>query len=140
MARSLRLPLARRRRDPAMSDESTPGPTPERASPIARREAAYDRTVTPLIADALAAEAERMPFSIPGREVYQIILAGRDGRPQTLVTLWPWIGRVDLVIGAAAISLTGVALVRLESGGVVFVRRSGETLSLGRDGRVVARL
>lgn len=105
------------------------------------RQAPFDRHAVPLIAEALAAEPERLPLSIPGREVYQIILADRRGRAQTLVTLWPWLRRVDLVVGAATITLTGVSAVQAEpGGGVVFCRRSGETVALGRDGRVIARL
>ncbi|HEU0114060.1 MAG TPA: hypothetical protein VFQ80_05265 [Thermomicrobiales bacterium] len=105
------------------------------------RHAPYDRHAAPLIAEALAAELEPLPLSIPGREVFQCILAGQDGRARTLVTLWPWLGRVDLVVGAATITVTGVAMIRIEPGGnVVFCRRSGETIALGRDGRVIARL
>lgn len=104
------------------------------------RQAPFDRAAVAFIAAALAVEVERLPFSIPGREVYQIVLADRLGRAQTLVTLWPWIGRVDLVSGAATITVSGVVVVRLgPAGEVVFCRRSGETLTLGRDGRVIAR-
>ncbi|HEX5498917.1 MAG TPA: hypothetical protein VFX03_06815, partial [Thermomicrobiales bacterium] len=83
-----------------------------RGDPNRARQTPYDRLAVPFIAAALGVEAERLPLSIPGREVYQLILADRLGRAQTLVTLWPWLRRVDLVIGAATITLTGVASVQ----------------------------
>ncbi|HEX5497787.1 MAG TPA: hypothetical protein VFX03_01115, partial [Thermomicrobiales bacterium] len=113
---------------------------PARREPARERQAPFDRRAVPFVAEALAVEPERLPLSIPGREVYQLILADRRGRSQTLVTLWPWLGRVDVVTGAATMTVTGVIAVRAEIGGVAFCRRSGETVALGRDGRVVARL
>ena len=109
--------------------------------PAGERQAAFDRSAVALIAGALGVEPERLPLSVPGREVYQLILPDRHGRAQTLVTLWPWIGRVDLVAGAATIIVTGVVMIRAGmSGDVTFCRRNGETVVLGRDGRVVARI
>jgi hypothetical protein len=111
------------------------------SEPPKERQVPFDRAAAEFIAEALGVDVERLPRSIPGREAYQIILADRQGRAQTLVTLWPWIGRVDLVSGPATITLTGVVVVRAGIGDeVVFRRRSGETIALGRDGRVIARL
>ncbi len=109
--------------------------------PTGERHAAFDRSGVTLIAETLGVVPERLPLSVPGREVHQLILPDRQGRAQTLVTLWPWIGRVDLVAGAATVIVTGVVAIRAGmSGDVTFCRKNGDTVVLGRDGRVVARL
>jgi hypothetical protein len=117
-------------------------PRPDAATGAAgERQTTFDRNGVALVAETFGIMPERLPLSVPGREVYQLILPDRQGRTRTLVTLWPWIGRVDVVAGVTTVIVTGVVMIRAAaSGDVTFCRRSGETVVLGRDGRLVARL
>lgn len=92
------------------------------------------------IANALGAELDRAPFQLPGATVYQLTVEGADGRPATMVTLWPSISRVDAVSNGAVAVFTKVDSVdTVGTVEVQFRRGSGELLIIARGGKVIVR-
>lgn len=100
----------------------------------------YDeRAITP-IGDLLEAEIGTADFQLPGSTVYQMTIPGVNGRPATMVTLWPGIRRVDVVSGPATVVFTDIQTVDLVPGVEVQFRRTAkECLILARNGQVIVR-
>lgn len=92
------------------------------------------------IAEAIGAKVSLAPFQLPGAEVHQMIVNGEDGRPVTLVTLWPSLHRVDAIGTATAVVFTRIASVQLvQDAEILFRRHSGEYLVIARNGKIVVR-
>jgi len=105
------------------------------------RRVGYNQHAVGLIADALRAEAGLAPFRLPGAAVFQVLVTGTDGRPATMLTLWPSIGRVDAISSAATAVFTGVRDVDLVDGiEVVFRRHGRELLIVAVGGKIIVRV
>lgn len=105
------------------------------------RRVGYDRAGIDLIAEALGATVGLASFRLPGAAVYQILVAGANERPATLLTLWPSIRRVDAVGTGATAVFTGVVAVDLVEGVEVVFRRDGrETLIVAVGGKIIVRV
>lgn len=93
-----------------------------------------------LISRLLGVEATTAPFRLPSSTVWQLTVPGAQGRPQAMVTLWPGIGRVDVVAGPATVVFTDIEVVDLvPEVEVQFRRRSREVLIVARGGKVIVR-
>ncbi len=92
------------------------------------------------IAETIGAEVTLAPFQLPGAAVHQMIVHGEDGRPVTMVTLWPSLHRVDAIGSATAVVFTHIASVQLvKDAEILFRRHSGEYLVIARHGKIVVR-
>ena len=92
------------------------------------------------IAETIGAEVTLAPFQLPGAAVHQMIVNGEDGRPVTMVTLWPSLHRVDAIGSATAVVFTRIASVQLvQDAEILFRRQSGEYLVIARNGKIVVR-
>ncbi len=109
-----------------------------RPSPIEHRH--FDQAVVERVAQSLGIEYRLAPFSLPGGAVYQMTVEGLDGRPATLLTLWPSIKRVDAISAAAAVVFTDIQTVDIVGEVEVQFRRSSrELLIVARNGKVIVR-
>lgn len=100
----------------------------------------YDAEAIDLIGETLGVGVGLAPFRLPGAAVYQVLVPGRDGRPASMLTLWPSIGRVDAVNGTATVVFTEVATVDLVVDvEVQFRRQSREYLIVARGGKLIVR-
>ncbi|CAN5773066.1 hypothetical protein BH23CHL5_BH23CHL5_14520 [soil metagenome] len=109
-----------------------------RPSPI--EHCRFDQTVVELVARSLGIEYRLAPYSLPGGAVYQMTIEGIDGKPTTLLTLWPSINRVDAISAAAAVVFTDVQTVDIVGEVEVQFRRSSrEYLIIARKGKVIVR-
>lgn len=92
------------------------------------------------IAATIDADLSLAPFQLPGRAVYQMMVAGDAGRPTAMVTLWPSMGRVDAIGGGTAVVFTRIAEVQLVEGvEILFRRETGEYLVVAKGGRIIVR-
>jgi hypothetical protein len=92
------------------------------------------------IAETIGADISLAPFQLPGAAVHQMIVNGADGRPVTMVTLWPSLHRVDAIGSSTAVVFTRIASVQLvEDAEILFRRQSGEYLVIARNGKIVVR-
>ena len=104
------------------------------------RTIAFNRAAVEAIGAVLGAAVQRADFRLPDAAVHQLLIEGVDGRPTTMLTLWPSIRRVDVVAGPATIALTDVVAVDLSPGvEVVFRRGNGTHCVVTAAGRVVVR-
>ena len=121
---------------------TTPEESPEHErsrSPRIER-LAYDAAAIERIAAVLAVTVERAPFRLPSATVWQLTVPGTAGRPVALLTLWPSIGRVDVIAGSTTIVFTGIEAVDLvPEVEVQFRRRAREYLIVARGGKVIVR-
>ncbi|CAA9550120.1 MAG: hypothetical protein AVDCRST_MAG43-994 [uncultured Thermomicrobiales bacterium] len=109
-------------------------------SPLIRTVEFDTRAIDP-IAEVLDVAATVAPFRLPSSTVWQMTVPGAAGRPVAMVTLWPGIGRVDVVAGQATVVFTGVVRVELVPGVEVQFRRANrEVLIVARGGRVIVRV
>jgi hypothetical protein len=100
----------------------------------------FEDATVDTIAEAIDARPSLAPFQLPGAAVYQFTLAGLEGRPSAMVTLWPSLRRVDAIGNGAAVVFTRIATVQLVDGvEVLFRRESGEFLVIAKGGRIVVR-
>jgi hypothetical protein len=100
----------------------------------------FDRRAVEPIAEELEAQLALAPFALPGGLVHQLTVYGADGRPATMVTLWPTIRRVDAIGQNAAVVFTDVVSVDLVPGVEVQFRRSSrEFLIVARGGKIIVR-
>ena len=104
------------------------------------RQVAYDAQSVELVAETLGVEVRLAEFQLPGASVWQLIVPGGDGRPATLLTLWPSIRRVDAIGAGATVVFTQVTTVDLVAEvEVQFRRASREYLIVARGGKVIVR-
>jgi hypothetical protein len=104
------------------------------------RTVAFNDATVDTIAEAIEARPSLAPFQLPGAAVYQFTLAGPEGRPSALVTLWPSLRRVDAIGTGAAVVFTRIASVQLVDGvEVLFRRETGEYLVIAKGGRIIVR-
>lgn len=116
--------------------------TPERALPRSAsiETLRFDAAAVPRIADLLGIEVGTAPFRLPSSTVWQLTVPGTQGRPVTMITLWPEINRVDVMAGSSAIVFTDVRTVDLVPGvEVQFRRGSREFLIVAIGGKVIVR-
>jgi hypothetical protein len=100
----------------------------------------YEDAMVDTIAEAIDARPSLAPFQLPGASVYQFTLAGSEGRPSAMVTLWPSLRRVDAIGTGAAVVFTRISSVQLVDGvEVQFRRETGEYLVIVKGGRIVVR-
>lgn len=100
----------------------------------------YDVNAIEVIAAELEATATLAPFRLPSSAVWQLTVAGEQGRPQAMLTLWPGIHRVDVIAGPATVVFTDIEVVDLVPGvEVQFRRRNRELLVVARGGKVIVR-
>jgi hypothetical protein len=100
----------------------------------------YEDAMVDTIAEAIDARPNLAPFQLPGASVYQFTLAGSEGRPSAMVTLWPSLRRVDAIGTGAAVVFTRISSVQLVDGvEVQFRRETGEYLVIVKGGRIVVR-
>lgn len=100
----------------------------------------YDARVVDAIAETLRTSAGLAPFRLPGAAVHQVLVAGADERPATMLTLWPSIRRVDAVNGVTTAVLSGVDVIDLIDGvEVVFRRGEQATLIVTIGGKIIVR-
>jgi hypothetical protein len=92
------------------------------------------------IAAAIEAEPGLAPFQLPGAAVYQFMVAGAEGRPSAMITLWPSLKRVDAIGTGSAIVFTRVVTAQLVTGvEVLFRREGGEYLVVAKGGKIIVR-
>lgn len=92
------------------------------------------------IAEAVEATVNLAPFQLPGARVYQLMIAGADGRPAAMVTLWPSLRRVDAIGNGSAIVFTQIVSTQLVDGvEALFRRESGEYLIIAKGGKLIVR-
>lgn len=104
------------------------------------RRVPYDVAAVELVAATLGAFVRLADFRLPGAEVYHVMVAGKDNRPTTMLTLWPSIQRVDAICVAATVVFTDVATVDLVAEiEVQFRRVRREYLIVTRGGKVIVR-
>ena len=100
----------------------------------------FDPNAIVPIAELLGGPAIPAEFQLPGSTVWQMTIVGQNGRPTTMVTLWPGLRRVDVVSGPATVVFTDIQSVDLVPGVEVQFRRSArEVLILARNGQVIVR-
>ncbi len=100
----------------------------------------FDAQAVESIADCLGVAASLAPFRLPSSAVWQITVPGTGGRPQAMLTLWPGIGRIDVIAGPATIVFTDIRSVDLvPEVEVQFRRTNRELLIVARGGKVIVR-
>ncbi|MGH2562023.1 MAG: hypothetical protein ACRDJH_23430 [Thermomicrobiales bacterium] len=110
--------------------------------PVKRRiqQVAFNARCVDLVAETLDGVAANAPFRLPNAAVYQVTVPGTDGRPATMLTLWPSIRRVDAIGAAATVVFTDVLTVDLVEGVEVQFRRGNrDLLIVARGGKVIVR-
>jgi len=100
----------------------------------------FDEAAVSRIANLLEVDVAPAPFRMPGAAVWRLTVPGTQGRPPATVTLWPGIGRVDVLAGPATVVFTDIRKVELVPGvEVQFRRGTQELLVVARGGRVIVR-
>jgi len=100
----------------------------------------YDQNAVSLIADLLETEVGKADFQLPGATVWQMTVAGSNGRPTAMVTLWPSLRRVDVISGPATVVFTDIETVDLVPDVEVQFRRTRkECLIVARGGKIIVR-
>jgi len=100
----------------------------------------FDAHAVEVIAACLGVEASLAPFRLPSSAVWQMTVPGSGGRPQAMLTLWPGIGRIDVIAGPATIVFTDIRNVDLVPDVEVQFRRTNrEVLIVARGGKVIVR-
>ena len=74
---------------------------PARSSKI--RQIPFDAQCVELVAETLGVEAQTAPFRLPSGAVYQIVVPDKDGKPATMLTIWPSIRRVDAISASSTV-------------------------------------
>ena len=100
----------------------------------------FDGNAVNAVAGALAAVAARAPFRLPDAAVHQLIVEGDDGKPGTMLTLWPSIRRVDVISPTATVVFTNIVAVEIAPDvEVVFRGADGSCCIVRSNGKVVVR-
>jgi hypothetical protein len=111
---------------------------PTRPSRI--RQIPFDAQCVELVAEVLGVTARTAPFRMPNGAVYQILVPDKEGRPATMLTIWPSIRRVDAISVSSTVVFTDVATVDLvEEVEVQFRRTNRDYLIVARGGKVIVR-
>jgi hypothetical protein len=111
---------------------------PTRPSKI--RQIPFDKECVELVAEVLGVEAQTAPFRLPNGAVYQILVPDKEGKPATMLTIWPSIRRVDAISASSTVVFTDVAMVDLvEEIEVQFRRSNRDYLIVARGGKVIVR-
>ena len=128
--------------DDEVREDDAEGAPERQKAPVGRlRRISFDATGVDLIAETLGAKATLAPFRLPSAAVYQALISGANGRPATLLTLWPSLRRVDAINSSATVVFTGITGVDLVDGvEVVFRRESRETLIVAIGGKIIVRV
>lgn len=124
-----------------MTSANHPDPTlREHSRSPAIRTIAFDDAAAAQIATTLGVALGTASFRLPSSTVYQLTVPGADERPAALITLWPGIGRVDVIAGPATVVFTKIATVDLVPDvEVQFRRGTREYLIVARGGKVIVR-
>ncbi len=123
-----------------MDDSSAIGSSAPPGASARVRLLPYREDLAETYAEAIGAELELAPFQLPGRKIFQFLVAGAEGRPAAMITLWPSIRRVDAIGTGAAVVFTHVASVQVvEDAELLFRRESGEYLVVAKGGKIVVR-
>lgn len=100
----------------------------------------FDATAVKKVADLFGAASSLAPLQLPGGTVYQIMVPDSTGKPVAMLTLWPKIGRVDVVNQTATVVFSRVSSVDLIGGlEVVFRKSTGERLIVALTGKLMVR-
>jgi len=100
----------------------------------------FDIDAVELVAACLDVSASLASFQLPASEVWQMTIPGSGGRPQAMITLWPGIGRVDVIAGPATVVFTELRTIDLvPEVEVQFRRAKREVLIVARGGKVIVR-
>jgi hypothetical protein len=111
---------------------------PARSSKI--RQIPFDKECVELVAEVLGVEAKTAPFRLPSGAVFQILVSNNEGRPATMLTIWPSIRRVDAISASSTVVFTDVTTVDLvEEIEVQFRRANRDYLIVARGGKVIVR-
>jgi hypothetical protein len=111
---------------------------PTRSSKI--RQIPFDAQCVELVAETLGVEVQTAPFRLPSGAVYQILVPDKDGKPATMLTIWPSIRRVDAISASSTVVFTDVTTVDLvEEIEVQFRRSNRDYLIVARGGKVIVR-
>jgi hypothetical protein len=104
------------------------------------RQVRFDAQCIDPIAETLNGVPGNAPFRLPNATVYQITVPGKDGRPATLLTLWPSIRRVDAINPAATVVFTDIVTIDLVQDVEVQFRRGNRALLIvARGGKIIVR-
>jgi len=87
-----------------------------------REESPLTEAVVPRISAALGATAELAEFQVHGQAVHRLRLRP-PGKPEVLLTLWPSLGRADVLAGDYYAVFKGVQRVLLFPGQEVIFQR-----------------
>jgi len=100
----------------------------------------YDIDAVELVAACLDASASLASFGLPNSAVWQLTIPGTKGRPEAMLTLWPGIGRVDVIAGPATAVFTEVRTIDLVPDVEVQFRRATRgVLIVARGGKLIVR-
>ncbi|MFL5758655.1 MAG: hypothetical protein ACJ789_02895 [Thermomicrobiales bacterium] len=111
---------------------------PPRPSRI--RQIPFDAQCVDLVAEVLGVSAQTAPFRMPNGAVYQVLVPDKDGRPATMLTIWPSIRRVDAISASSTVVFTDVTTIDLvEDVEVQFRRANRDYLIVARGGKVIVR-
>lgn len=100
----------------------------------------FDVQAVELVAECLGVAASLAPFRLPSSAVWQMTVPGSGGRPQAMLTLWPGIGRIDVIAGPATVVFTSIQSIDLVPDvEVQFRRAKREVLIVARGGKVIVR-
>ena len=92
------------------------------------------------VAEVLAGPLELADFRLPASRVWRLTVPDERDRPAAILTLWPGIGRVDVVNGMATVVFSGVQTIDLVPGvEAQFRRGSREVLIVARGGKIIVR-
>jgi hypothetical protein len=100
----------------------------------------YGEDAVERIAAILGVAVDTAPFRMPGSNVWQLTVPGKDGRPSVLLTLWTGLQRVDVISGMTTVVLNKIQVVDLVPGvEVQFRTESRGMLIVARQGNVIVR-
>lgn len=104
------------------------------------RQIPFDDRCAEMVAKALGGTSSLAPFRLPSGAVYQVMIPGKEGKPATMLTLWPAIRRIDAIGSALTVVFTDIATVDVVGDIEVQFRRSNrDYLIVARGGKVIVR-
>lgn len=118
-----------------------PTDTSNRAKAKSVETIAFDEASVEVVARTLAAEQGLADFRLPSSQVWQVTIPGEQDAPAAMLTLWPGIGRVDVVNSTATAVFSDVQTVEIVPGVEVQFRRSNrDCLIVARRGKIIVRV
>jgi hypothetical protein len=100
----------------------------------------FDDRSAEAVAEALGGSSSVAPFRLPSGAVYQVLIPGKDGKPATMLTLWPAIRRIDAIGSGLTVVFTDIATIDVVGDIEVQFRRSNrDYLIVARGGKVIVR-